>query len=326
MVAAALLIGFLIGTRARQVLASAKVIGKAVRSFTIKIPAVADDGDKGDDGDDDVENEEFKANHFSVDDYLNMEQSGLDDHPDMQINPVLMYQIKLERERQREEKRRADKLALLGDIDGLSPDEVEQRLAATEFEDNAGPAQKANALATLISVGARVTAVHGGGSAESALIAERRRLQRNIDVYLQRALDIDVKRSAPTKRVARGGGALPSAAEVARETGLKPFGGENHARSVRNLRIAKDSRNVWRSWEARRRLTLPPELIFKDEPSDGEEETDKQSLKRRAAAGGGAGLQALDADALGELEALLEYDIGDEFGEEDGEEGADLAA
>ena len=316
MVAAALLIGFLIGTRARQVLASAKVIGKAVRSFTIKIPPKADDGDKGDDGDDEAEMENAQAREFSVEDYLNVEQSGLDDHPDLHVNPVLMYQIKLERDRQRAEKARLERIALLGDVDGLTEEEINAKLAESEFTADAGP-KTANALATLISVGARTTAVASGASAESQLIAERRRQQRNIDVYLAKALDVNVKRGAPTKRYAKGG-VLKSALDVAKETGVRAYGGEGYERVKRNPYVAKAARGIWRQWEIRRRANLPDEIrMLEDRAAESDGEGDAKKEETQARRGGGV----LNVAELAEFAALFAEEEDDE-GEGEGEEDA----
>ena len=250
-----------------------------------------------------------------------MDQSGLDDHPDRRINPVLIYQIKLERERQREEKRRAEKLALIGDVDGLSAAEIEERLAATEFDTTAGTAQKQNALATLISVGARVTSVQSKDSAESAMIAELRRVQRNIDVYLQKALEVEVKRTVPVKRKDKQGGALKSAFEVAKSTASAPIGGEKVARETRNLLVAKSSRDILRQWEVRRRATMPAELLAlqdQDSDDDGQKKPEKETVHRR---GGGV----LNAADFADMAALLDYDSDEEVGE-DGEDGAAPAA
>ena len=97
-----------------------------------------------------------------------------------------MYQIKEEREKQRELKRLNERMAMLGDIEGLSEEEIAERLAEAEFETAAqGTAQKQNAMAVLISVGAQFTQKLSADSGEAVAIQERRRVQRKTGAFFE---------------------------------------------------------------------------------------------------------------------------------------------
>jgi len=258
--------GFFLGTRARQLLASLKQFGQAIRSFTIKIPS--SDAASGAMGaasanDDEAENEDVDNKVPSIDDYMNSQlESRFDDHPDLFVNPVLLYQIKIEGDQQRELKRLAERKQLL-EQEGLSAEELAERLAEGDGLDLGRGTQQRNALQTLISVGARVEPAKGE-SAEGAAAAERRRLWRNIDVYLQRAKDADTRRIKQEHGRTAKGDKVVSPYEIAQHTQLVPAGGDDFARFSRNVRIAKEARKIYRRFKA----TLPAEVDLSD--SDGE--------------------------------------------------------
>merc|ERR1712176_174203 len=108
-------------------LAVAKAIPSALmHTFSIKVPPVAED-DKGA-GDDDLEQDDDENDTLLIDDFLNLQaEVGLDEHPDLFINPVLTYQIKIAKDKQKEEKRKMEVQASL-ELEGLSVEQIAERL------------------------------------------------------------------------------------------------------------------------------------------------------------------------------------------------------
>lgn len=324
--AVGLLVGFFLGTRARQVIASLRAVGSAMRrAITLKIPSIAaesgptptgggDDDDKAEDEDEDVSADLLDSLMQPVD------ADTLTDHPDVMYSPVLQYQIKKAKEEQRLEAQRQQLLA-----EGLSLEEVEAELAAGGgVVGGGGGMGRQNPLALLISIGARVEATRGGDSAEAAAAQARKRALRNVDAYLSRVQGIDTKHKTAGgkgghKRMAR----VKQAHEVAAETMLHRAGGTQFVRSEANAKRAKANRLLYRRWlvvngaqlAAFRRTSLS---------SDGD---GGGMVPRR---GGGE----VDADMLAKLQAELGANGGDlelggeedeapeqEFESEEGEEG-----
>jgi len=322
-----LIVGFLLGTRGRQIAQSLKHLGEAIRSITVRIPKTLDAdaaaaAAAGAD-DNDVEDEGPSAAADLMDEFLSVEQTGLDDHPDVLVNPVLLYQIRLEKDRQRALKRRDELKRLLGDTDGMSAEEIETRMAEQELAGGAvGPGDvKQNALALLISVGARVTSMRSDSN-EAMAAAERRRLNKNIDVYLQKALDVEIrkepkageKEAVKTKKKNREGLRLQTAYEVARETEYRAHHvHDGQVRAKHNLAVAKDSRTILRDFEVKRRVQRARDGDADDESEDSDGNTGENKKKglQRGRAGGGAMPTASDIAQL-----ALEFE-----GDEDGDRG-----
>ena len=185
-----MILGFLLGTRGRQLAQSAKAMAMnmpAIWSFKIPPKAEESNDDEGKDenealggGDDERPDdilEEFMARGI---------ENGLDDHPDLEINPVIMYQIKIAKEAKRMEMARA----ALRD-EGMTEEEVEERmLLASMGGANPVSAGKPSAFQVLIDAGARFSSV-SSGSNEAALIQERKRQVRTIGVFLEKERGID---------------------------------------------------------------------------------------------------------------------------------------
>ena len=275
---AGIVIGFLLGTRARQLAASVKMIGRAALSLAaFKMP------DKGDDAGDD-ESEMEKLDELKpvegIEDFLSLSSNtGLEDHPETEFNPVLMYQIKLARDALREQKRR-EALEKAGE-------EQDDGLAAEASD-------KPCALSVLINVGARVLPVMASDGAANAAAQERRRLQRTVDVYLNRELSVETRGPAEKRR----GKKAKTALEKANDTKEQPIGGTQALRYIRNLAIAKEGRNVLREWKK-----AHPEL---NQPLDDEDEDGGNMEEFRERMGGG-GAQ-LDAGMLAMLQAEFDDD------------------
>ena len=316
-----LIVGFLLGTRGRQIAQSLKHLGEAIRSITVRIPKTLDAdaaaaAAAGAD-DNDVEDEGPSAAADLMDEFLSVEQTGLDDHPDVLVNPVLLYQIRLEKDRQRALKRLEEMKKLLGDTEGMSEDEIAQRLAEQEL---AGGGQavgdgKQNALAMLISVGARVTST-SSASSEHAAVAERRRTAKNIDVFLQRTRDIETSRAPPKKKQDKLGVRLPTADEVARTTGhTRHVVHSGLARLERGVSVGRSSRSVLREWNLRRRSAPGYESPYNsDEERDRQEERERIAKEKRERRGNMGAVSKADL-------AALAAELADEDSEEEDGEG-----
>ena len=314
------LIGFCAGTRARQILASGKIIGKALTSISFKIPSPAE-GD--DDADDDKVEEMIGGGIPEIDDFLSHQPTPLDDHPDIDLNPCLMYQIKKYRDQQREEKRIAALAA-----EGLSEEEIAERLLSGDDITGPGAGGRQNALSLLVSVGARVLPVDTGGNNDNQAVQERRRQMRTVDMYLSRAMSIDTgrdKASATSNKGKPGSSKSESAYDIARRTELTRHGGSSLVRFEGNLRIAKEGRNILRAWKERQKAKG---LLDDEQADDSEAEAERQemgSMKKKArAAGAAGGINAADLALI-----AMEFEAGgDGFGEEDddGDAEEDLAA
>jgi len=166
---------------------------------------------------------------------------ALNDHPDVTLNPVIMYQIKRAKEEMRTAQRRASLLA-----EGFDPSEVDERMQI-EQTSGGGGRTRPNALALLVSLGARVEPTGGGSSQEHAQLQDRRRLQRNVDAYLSKSVGVEKYRSdKPSGRDHVLGGRRKTAHEVARDT--TSFGGEQHRRLSANVQVAREARVLYRKW------------------------------------------------------------------------------
>lgn len=189
-----ILIGFLIGTRGRQIAASAKAIAMNWPSIpSLRIPPREEDEGKdeaealGDEKEDDTADilEGFMARTM---------EPGLDDHPDLELNPVIMYQVREAKAAKRVEMMRA---ALREE--GLTEEEIEDRmyLASIGGGGNATGTGRPSAFQVLIDAGARVTSA-SDKAADAALVEERKRQVRTIDVFLSKERGIDTTKDPGT--------------------------------------------------------------------------------------------------------------------------------
>jgi hypothetical protein len=326
-----LVVGFVLGTRGRQIAASAKLIAHAVRTFTIKIPGATSllgPSTSSDEGEE-REEEEQGTSTPELEDYLNPtdDDPTLNDHPDVQLNPVILHRIKRAKAELREAQRRA---ALLSE--GFGENEVEDRMGTEAAVGGVGGGRQ-NPLALLISVGARVEAAVGGSSAEHQQLLDRRRLQRNVNAFLSKADGIDKYASASQGVLRRQGqGRGQTASDVSRETALHRFGGNAFLRDEANVKIAKDARSRYRRFKV-----LNPNFGRDHRRRGGLDQPKGLTRKRGGAvtgAGGGSdrgnegGNTLLDAGALAMLQAEFEDGqdgdnwIGDnEDGDFDGDDG-----
>lgn len=210
----------------------------------------------------------------------------------------------------------------------MSEEEIAERLAAQELA--GGGAQgfdaRQNALALLIANGARVTSINSASS-ESAALAERRRLFRNVDVYLQKTREIETAKEKPgtTSAYNKDGSRRKTAYEVARETEYAAH--KVHAGSTRegrNVGVAKSGRDILRQWEIRRRQQPGYNPDEDNDSEDEERERVREELRNQKKKRGG-GSAVINASDLAGLAALLEQDDSDDE-QHAGDENDDLAA
>jgi len=312
--AGCLLLGFLLGTRARQLATSLKMAGHALKALVmLSIPIADKDQDDGeaDDGNEEAMEEDLPATTTEIDDFLSYEtNTGLDDHPDVYLNPILMYQIKMAKEAQRERQRLAAIEAMEGDGgEGL------------EYAINNEFAVKQNALAYLISMGARVTSVKQGQGGDFEAVKERRRLLKTVDIYLTKELEVDTKPDAAKGGNSKVNKKVKSAMDVAKDSGVVRYGGDALSRHMNNIRIAKEGRNVLREWKVKDMAAKAKAGIVEEEDedmSDRDEEEVKASMKHR-------GHGQLDPTMLAMLQNEFEGDewLGEEGDGERNDNGVD---
>lgn len=250
-VVVALIVGFLIGARAKQLVEKVKASANAVITIKELLKAGADDA-AGDDGAEEADGEgeeEEEEPAELLEQFMNMQDlRGLDDHADIVRNPIIMYHVKLAKEDARREKRKQQMIA-----EGMDEEDAERILineAAGGGQLSAGDG-RLNALAVLIAVGARVTSTDQSESAESVLAEERKRNARTIDTYLQKHLGIDTAKVQRPKSSTHKSAA--NALEVALRTSKEPFGGTRATLVSETAEYAMRGRNALREIDLRRR-------------------------------------------------------------------------
>ena len=115
---------------------------------------------------------------------------GIDDHPDLHFNPIIEYQMRQAKDRERKE--RMEKAAIEA---GLTLEELESQGIAI--------GNQRNALATLVAAGARLEPVHRGDTAAEAHKKEARRKVKNIETYLIKQALTQAQDSAATAAAAK---------------------------------------------------------------------------------------------------------------------------
>lgn len=313
--------GFLVATRGKQISSLVKLIPASLRSLFKAADEDKDDGqaedqvDAEDEGADDLQN---------LDNFLNSDHlPGLDDHADIEFNPIIMYKIKIAKEEQRKEKARAQLIS-----DGYDPDDMEE--ADANALAGAGDG-KPTALAIMVAAGARVTPMAASNSAEALAREDRRRQVRSIDTYLNRYMDVDVTR-VQKKTEGHAGGAKKkkqSALDVANTVGS----GTRPEDAVKRLALQSAR---WSRTQLREIHRVKP-ILFKPSGSNPIDEDAKvrrrtgKALTSEDQADILKGLAELDQleledDEAGEGEEDEEGEEGDQGEEGAGEDESDLAA
>lgn len=298
-----IIIGYYVGVRGRNLVAALKALTKKMSKD------MASDGDEAEGLDED---EEEKPEDILEEFMYREAMPGMDDHPELTLNPVLMYHIKEAKAKKRQEMYRAQLK-----LEGLSDEEIEERMNLGG--DGSGlsgiPQGKPNAFQILIMAGARVTAVAQGSQGDQAIIQERRRQTRTIDVFLAKERSIDTSKALKNKkppRLLQPGLNMKqlNALQKAQETAVHPIGEDYAKRMTEMVGVAKRGRNMMRDQKARGKLTY----VYVKE---------KKEKKRRDAANkeGGGGLNLDDLAALqAEFAGLGNVEIEGEEGEE-GDDG-----
>ena len=307
-----ILLGFLIGTRARQIAESARSIPQALAHMSFKIPAAGlPDPGAGDDDEKDQEDEDDANAKLDslLDDFIQdpNADASLNDHPDLQISPVIMYNIKKSKEELRTQQLKAQLAA-----EGMTAEEIEERLLLGETGGGGAGGGKQNALSLLIAAGARVQAMSGGANADNIALQERRRAQRNVDTYLTKTEGIEkfVNSKAAASKGQGEGGKVKSAREVAYETARNRAGGVTYEREVRSLAHAKSSRNIWKEWNVKEGHKVLPEITEELAIQEKREKRKQQEVGQDA-----------QAQMLAALQAEVEAGDDDDSEGEEGEEG-----
>jgi len=319
-----LVLGFVLGARGRRLATAVKALlssskagaGEKADSLAAAAAAAADGG--GDDNDMEGEDELLEGNNIDLADFLsNRTDPGLDLHPELEVNPVLTYQIAVAKEAARREKA-INALKL----EGLTDEEAEDRMRAEEMSKggrNVGGGEKASALQVLISHGARVTSVRQGASAEQAILDNLKRQKRTIDVFLGKTRGVETAFAKPEERPAGRSQKEVSAAVKAADTKLNRYGGASLERASCQVRQAA---------RARLQLKAVNKVLLREGKIRGPEMDE---------AGQRHGGHMLDASELGSLandptlaavgddDAEHEDDIEGEGEEDDGENDDELA-
>ena len=260
---ACLLLGILIGRRCRVSNALKEMLEAAKAAVAKAAAAKEEDGGADDDAEAEDNDDDLKAALDELlQDFLSHEWvGGLDDHPDMELNPILMYQVKKAKDELRARKELEAKLIARGlepnHLETLSPEERKALLIDMKSDTtvkvgaNVGSVNghvrkygaSVNSTAIMVSLGARFTpsvargkAAKEGDAADAAAVAakasqEIREKLKTIDGLLQTSYEVDTskaegKRSKSLLRAGGGGGLVKNALEMARETKFKPYGGE----------------------------------------------------------------------------------------------------
>ena len=213
-----------------------------------------------------------------VEDFLNSAAApGLDDHPELEFNPIFMYNLKKFKDREREDRRRQQLIA-----EGFEGDELEQMLKEG-LTAGGGDIVQRNALATLIAAGARFQPIKSAQNIEDLGREERRRQLRNVDGYLMKQLDADTRRvvvQAPRGRRLSKGTVVEaramSALERAHQTAHVRVSakGENIQRATTMLTTAVSARNQLR--EIQRLRPLKIHLLQRQQNADDDDDGYRQ--------------------------------------------------
>jgi hypothetical protein len=203
---------------------------------------------------------------------------GIDDNPQLFFNPIMEYRIKQSKEEERLRKRQAQ-LLLEAEEAG-----VEGELTVT----------KQNSLALLIAAGARFEPVSAGKDDQ---MKEARRKVKNIETFLNKHMDIDVK---PVQKQAKSkemnNKSTVTVYEKAMETAYKRHGGLMSERAVKS---AQASRNQLRDFHRRNPNFIPEPTRH---PEDELQEEADEELARRGRISKvdrrGGGVNASDLSAL----------------------------
>ena len=307
-------LGFLMGTRGRQLANSAKSLTMNLpKAFSFRIPIKPPADDEGKDDAENLGEEEEQRPEDIMEEFLSRAPiPGMDDHPELELNPVIMYQIK-----QAKAAKRAQMVREALRADGMTDEEIEERLESG-MTGNAGNAGgKPSAFQILIDAGARVTPGANNMGSDQALIQERKRQVRTIDTFLSKERNIDISKETVVRSQRlldskTAGGAVMGPLQMALSTRTNPIGGSRINRTRQQVDVAKRGRNLLRRQKGK--VTY----VYKKEPKAKKKKAPKEHR----------GGMALDVSDLAAIAAEFEGEELEALGEEgaDGEEDAELGA
>jgi len=311
-----LIVGWLVGTRAKQLAAATKAIPKALASLTkTKRNAASSASGAGANGagsaaaqaaaavsvanDVDAEptppeDEVLPDDDDVVNAFLNSNSTpGLDDHCDLEFNPVVLYQIKRAKEGARIAKIRDQMIA-----EGLDPDDDSQMAMISQPVGRT----KISALAVLVAHGASVSRVRSDTVDQAQ--KEQRRTLKTVEVYLTKQLEVDASRTQNglqnSKRVGISLQQI-SALEVALHSSQYT---PRFSREKRQINIATAARDQLREVQRTRPLPVHSQSSSSFEDLFGAGDGVAERVSRRGAEAISLDdLAAIQAE-MGEMEAL----------------------
>ena len=250
---AGILLGYLIGVRGRNLVAALKALANKAMS-----KGADKDGKDGENENEGVEEDEEESPEDILEEFMYREATpGLDDHQDITLNPVVLYQINEAKKVKRKEAYVAQCKA-----EGMTQEEIDEQLKmqAAGGASVAVPQGKSNAFNILIMAGARVTPVSKDKGTDAALVQERKRQVRTIEAYLSRERNIDTSKppkSTKPLRLLQAGGQMKqlNALQKAEETATVSIGEEHAKRVMAMVGVAKRGRNQLRDLKQRGRIS-----------------------------------------------------------------------
>jgi len=258
-----LIVGFIVGRKTKKgkkakdgASASAEEITKALGAAASSELDAYEAPDE-DENDDDPESLMSKLER----EFLSMVANpGLDDHPDTEVNPIILYQVKMAKEQSRITKL-LEKILESDAPEGMTLPSPEEVAAMNPYEKAAlvarlqssgvvavGPksvgsvptmtrrhAQATNSSAILVAAGAHFQLANKsvpGEDAEKTKAKELRERLRQIDQHMQNHRDIDTSKVEVkgSKTFAGRKGVSSDAFQVAKDTKINPFGGASMMR------------------------------------------------------------------------------------------------
>jgi hypothetical protein len=167
---------------------------------------------------------------------------GLDNHSDLSHNPVMLYEVKKAKDVARRERRKQQMIA-----EGMDEEDAERALLDAENlaleHGTTVSTGRQNAMAMLISVGARFTSARAEG-VEAAAAEERKRATRSIESWLSKVREIDTRKKERKKSSTRKN--AMNALQMALATKKVPFGGDSMKLEIERIEMAKVGRNLLR--------------------------------------------------------------------------------
>ena len=224
--------GIVLGARGRMMMSLAMGAAASLLRFRIPVPNADEGGGKdeeeGGEGGQVVDKTMLHVER-GLDQFLVTDATPFfDEHPNLELNPVLLYLIKKANDSEKARRMLEQRLSTLL-AEGYSPQEAMQQLreeAKVIGRGNAAPEKRS--IQVLIEHGARLKPVENADGVD-AKVAQLKRNQRSISLYLAKSRSVEAaaaaasggggEATAPTTRLARalpGGGGSSKTREPCR--------------------------------------------------------------------------------------------------------------